>query len=357
MAIAVQMDYTVDLCEPARLIQMDVPFFTGDRNAHRFHVKLVRAACAIDVTGISAKGYMVRADKQTVIWDGEVDGCDIYLTMPAACYAVAGRFRLLLRVMLEDTIETALWVEGSVRDSGTAAIVDPDDTLPNLNELIDQINMIDEIRNELDRLSDDVSELKENGVGTPGGDGVGTPGEDGVGIESVTQTTTSTDDGGINVITVTMTDGSVSTFTIKNGSKGSPGSKGDDGKSATVKIGTVTTLPAGSNATVTNTGTDSDAVFNFGIPRGSDGAGGSGSGEAVAPGEDGGYYTPSVTDGVLSWTPSKSDMVAVPSANIRGNNGKTPVKGTDYWTAADRKSMVDDVIAALPVYGGEVAEA
>lgn len=29
-------------------------------------------------------------------------------------------------------------------------------------------------------------------------------------------------------------------------------------------------------------------------------------------------------------------------------NGKTPVKGTDYWTAADRAQMVADVIAALP---------
>ena len=37
-----------------------------------------------------------------------------------------------------------------------------------------------------------------------------------------------------------------------------------------------------------------------------------------------------------------------------GPQGKTPVKGTDYWTAADRQQMVNDVIAALPVYNGEV---
>ena len=31
-----------------------------------------------------------------------------------------------------------------------------------------------------------------------------------------------------------------------------------------------------------------------------------------------------------------------------GKNGKTPVKGTDYWTAADKQEIVNDVIAALP---------
>ena len=31
-----------------------------------------------------------------------------------------------------------------------------------------------------------------------------------------------------------------------------------------------------------------------------------------------------------------------------GKNGKTPVKGTDYWTAADKQEMVDAVLTALP---------
>lgn len=45
------------------------------------------------------------------------------------------------------------------------------------------------------------------------------------------------------------------------------------GKSATIKVGEVTTLPAGSNATVTNVGTERDAIFDFGIPKGLDGGG------------------------------------------------------------------------------------
>lgn len=48
----------------------------------------------------------------------------------------------------------------------------------------------------------------------------GAPGKDGVGIQSVTQTTTSTEDGGVNVVTVTKTDGTTSTFEVRNGGGG-----------------------------------------------------------------------------------------------------------------------------------------
>ena len=40
---------------------------------------------------------------------------------------------------------------------------------------------------------------------------------------------------------------------------------------ATVSVGSVTSLPYGSEPTVTNSGTQKDAVFNFGIPKGQDG--------------------------------------------------------------------------------------
>ena len=39
---------------------------------------------------------------------------------------------------------------------------------------------------------------------------------------------------------------------------------------------------------------------------------------------------------------------------LKGDKGDTPVKGTDYWTAADKAEIVNDVLAALPTWqGGE----
>ena len=44
------------------------------------------------------------------------------------------------------------------------------------------------------------------------------------------------------------------------------------GAAGTIAVGTVSTGAAGSSATVTNTGTSRDAVFDFAIPRGDTGA-------------------------------------------------------------------------------------
>ena len=55
------------------------------------------------------------------------------------------------------------------------------------------------------------------------------------------------------------------------GGKGDPGPQGPAGAAATITVGTVTTGEAGTNASVTNSGTSSAAVFNFTIPRGAKG--------------------------------------------------------------------------------------
>ena len=56
------------------------------------------------------------------------------------------------------------------------------------------------------------------------------------------------------------------------GDTGDVGPQGPAGASATITVGTVTTLPAGSNATVVNSGTSMDAVLDFGIPKGEAGS-------------------------------------------------------------------------------------
>lgn len=64
------------------------------------------------------------------------------------------------------------------------------------------------------------------------------------------------------------------------GNKGDKGDPGDPGEAATITVGTVTTLAAGSPATVENVGTPQAARFNFGIPQGPQGDPGSSGGGA-----------------------------------------------------------------------------
>lgn len=94
------------------------------------------------------------------------------------------------------------------------------------------------------------------------------------------------------------------------------------------------TLSPGSDATASY----SDGLLSLGIPRGD-------KGETGAKG-DTGEQGPQGEQGPKGDKGDKGDTGA------DGANGKTPVKGTDYWTAADKSAMVSDVLAALPTWNG-----
>lgn len=57
---------------------------------------------------------------------------------------------------------------------------------------------------------------------------------------------------------------------------------GPPGDDATVTVGTVNTGAAGTNVIITNSGTANDAILNFTIPRGDQGASGAGTGDMLA---------------------------------------------------------------------------
>ena len=78
------------------------------------------------------------------------------------------------------------------------------------------------------------------------------------------------------------------------GLTGAAGATGTNGLSPTVTVGTTTTVAAGSLASVINSGTTSEAVLNFTIPRGADGTGGSGftgTSDSVTEGTTNLYFT------------------------------------------------------------------
>jgi hypothetical protein len=103
---------------------------------------------------------------------------------------------------------------------------------------------------------------------------------------------------------------------------GSTGPSGPTGAAATVTVGTVATLPAGTSASVTNSGTAQAAVLNFGIPQGAAGASGAG-GSSVGSGTFAAMYHP-VSFNTLYY--------AVNSPNAAANEaGATATTGVLAW--------------------------
>lgn len=58
--------------------------------------------------------------------------------------------------------------------------------------------------------------------------------------------------------------------------------------------------------------------------------------------------------GLNVWTMTMGDGRTFDFKVKNGEDGHTPAKGTDYFTEADKTEMVDQVLARLPVYAGEV---
>lgn len=94
------------------------------------------------------------------------------------------------------------------------------------------------------------------------------------------------------------------------GDKGERGLQGVAGAAATIKIGSVYTGEAGTNASVSNSGTSSNVILNFTIPRGNPGSGG-GSGSDI------------VVDAALSSTSLNPVQNKVIKEALDGKLGKT----------------------------------
>ena len=102
------------------------------------------------------------------------------------------------------------------------------------------------------------------------------------------------------------------------------------------------TLSPGSDATASY----SDGLLSLGIPRGDKGDKGDTGEQGIQgiPGEKGDKGDKG----------EKGDKGDSGENGKDGADGKTPVKGEDYFTEADKSEMVSAVISALPKYNGEV---
>lgn len=123
--------------------------------------------------------------------------------------------------------------------------------------------------------------------------GVKATGADGRGIASIARTSGTSAAGSTDTYTITYTDGSTSTYTVVNGK---------DGTSVSVSSVSESSEDGGSN--------------------------------------------------VVTFSDGKTLTVKNGKTGATGAPGYTPVKGTDYYTAADKTEMVNAVLAALPTWTG-----
>lgn len=137
-----------------------------------------------------------------------------------------------------------------------------------------------------------------------------------------------------------------------DGQDGKDGKPGADGKDGTSPVVSVSAIEGGYRITITDTnGTKTVDVLN-----GTNGQDGN-DGKDGINGKDGTSVTvssvsESTADGGSNVVTFSDGKALIVKNGKTGAPGKTPEKGTDYFTVADKAEMVNSVLSALPTWNG-----
>ena len=140
--------FTVDLQHGSPLVRNAAQglMLPSDRQAHTIRVTVFNGKNAASLSG-AAMGYFCRGDGQTVVCTGSISGNVVTVTMAAACYAVAGPLRCVIRVQEAGSNGVGLsLVEAQfyVREATGDSVIDPGSVIPSLEDLLAELDAMRE---------------------------------------------------------------------------------------------------------------------------------------------------------------------------------------------------------------------
>lgn len=301
--IATIREYSCCLDRGTVEVRLRSPLMHQDALADTFRVAIHRGNDQVDLTGMAVYGYLYfPATRQTLPLEGIADGHYASITLTDACYAQPGWCSLAIQLQYDDVRHTVLKVDFAVKRTGSEHLINPGDC-PTLADLIARIEA-----------------LEKGGSGGSGGTG------------TVTSVNGVQPDEAGNV-----------EIAIQEPPKKLSELEGD----AEHRLVTDTEKAAW-DAKSTFSGAYADLTGKPTIPT-----------KTSQLTNDSGYLTEHQDISHLLPRTELGAAVDVALAEAKnsgafdGKDGKTPVKGTDYWTPADQESIVQQVIAALgtPVFG------
>lgn len=110
----------------------------GDVLANRFGVRLHRNGEMINAGGATCMGYFIRhgSGDTVVINGGAFSGSEVWVQLPASCYAIEGAFTLVIKLVGGGVTGTMRIVDGTVVDSMIGSPVDPGSAIPDISDLL-----------------------------------------------------------------------------------------------------------------------------------------------------------------------------------------------------------------------------
>ena len=262
------MPYTVHLDHTLRVTPLSTLFAKGDSAAHRFELTILRAGVQEDLTGctVLCKFYRM-AESAVVDVDGTIEDKKAVAVLNKACYDYIGRFVLTIAIKKGEEETTVFYGDGYMHGQRADTSISGEYIIYDINTLLEKIAEIDAATQAANTATSNANTATANANTATGKANT-----------AATNANTAKDAanaaaGKINNMTVSATPVSTGTATAELSmvdghyhlALGLP--KGNTGATPRISV-QVQTGAAGSEASVSVSGTSENPVIHLTIPRG-----------------------------------------------------------------------------------------
>ena len=271
----IPMPYTVHLDHTLRVTPLNTLFAKGDSAAHRFELTILRAGVQEDLTGctVMCKFYRM-ADSTVVSVPGSVEDRKAVAVLDAACYDYIGRFALTISIKKGEEETTVFYGDGYMHGQNADTSISGEYIIYDINTLLEKISEIDAATQAANTATSNANTATANANTASGKANTAANAAN----TAATNANTAKDAanaaaGKIDNMTVSATPVSTGTATAALSTVdghyhlalGLP--KGDTGATPQISV-QVQTGAAGSEASVSVSGTAEEPVIHLTIPRG-----------------------------------------------------------------------------------------
>lgn len=280
----------VELNKGIRKTFFEIIFATGSDKAHRIDVPLLRNGKPVSLSGVQVDGFFTSyAGDKTVHCVGTVSGNTVSVTLDKSCYTQTGPFAFVIQATLGGVTNPVFWGESSIFSSTAENIIDGDYIIYDLPELLKRIEAMKTATTNANNATKAAQTATTNATkaantattnannatkaantATTNANNATKAANTAAGkIDNMTVQVSGLEAGAAPTADLSLVDGHYNlSFTIPKGDKGNTGATGATPK-ITVKV---VTGEAGTQASVTQSGTTENPVITLTIPRGDTGS-------------------------------------------------------------------------------------
>lgn len=272
------MPFTVHLDHTLRVTPLNTLFAKGDSAAHRFELTILRAGVQEDLTGctVMCKFYRM-ADSTVVSVPGTVDGGKAVAALSKACYDYIGRFALTISIKKGEEETTVFYGDGYMHGQRADTSISGEYIIYDINTLLEKIAEIDAATQAANTATSNANTATANAnTATGKANTAASAANTAAANANTAKDTANAAAAKIDNMTVSATPVSTGTATAELSTVdghyhlalGLP--KGDTGATPQISV-QVQTGAAGSEASVSVSGTAEEPVIHLTIPRGETG--------------------------------------------------------------------------------------